>query len=105
MNMDIWVLLAAILVLTLYSFTFGMLVHNVFRYLCPMRIKKPLITLFYVFTSIKLMVMLTITVYPFIKHSTKPTKVSDFLALINFVAENMAGTIIIMQWLHLAYSI
>ena len=98
---DIWVL-SSILVLIVYASTLAVLIHNVCRYLCPMRISKPLIILFYVFTAIKLLAMVLLS-YPSIDwYISKPYA---FLYLINYFAENMVGTILLMQWLHLAYSI
>ncbi len=49
---------SGVLVTIAYIFTLLVVIHNVFRYLCPMRINKPLITLFYVFVTIKLLAVL-----------------------------------------------
>ena len=61
---DIWVA-TCILIVTIYVFTLGVLLYNVFVYLIPMKINKPLIVLYYVFAFIKIVAITIATLYPF----------------------------------------
>ena len=99
---------AGILIMIAYTFTLVVVMHNVFRYLCPLRINRPLITLFYVFVTIELLAMIASPIYSAIDGPTIDEYLYSplwYIILVNYFAENMVDSVMIMQWFHLATSI
>ena len=94
-----------IVCLIIYLFTLVMTIHNICRYLYPMRINKPLILLFYIFVIVKATAMISSLIYVALQPVYEKYNPIWFMYLVNFFAEDIIGSVILMQWLHLAFSI
>ena len=70
-----------------------------------MKIKKPLITLFYVFSTTKIVSMIAATLFPFFDYDFLQREEYTAILLVNFISDNLVASVFLMQWLHLTFSI
>ena len=100
-------IICAVTILTemIYAFTLAMVIHNTIRYLIPMKIKKPLIVWFYIFVAVKIASALFYNLWVFYPDEFIESPVFLTIYLSNFLAEELCAAVIILQWLHLTWSI
>ena len=100
-------IICAVTIITemIYTFTLAMVVHNTIRYLIPMKIKKPLIVWFYIFVAGKIASALFYNLWIFYSDEFIESYIYLSIYLGNFLAESLCASVIILQWLHLTWSI